>query len=133
VKSVAAIIFALLCIALVGAALWLWTPDRSRAALEAKYLTQPGEMLEVAGVRLRVRDTGQKEAPALIMLHGFGSSLETWEPWARALQTDYRVVRFATCPAPAFRRLVRPATIPMPIASRCLPRSWTDWAWIGQA
>jgi pimeloyl-ACP methyl ester carboxylesterase len=94
VKSVAAIIFALLCIALLGAALWLWTPDRSRAALEAKYLTQPGEMLEVAGMRLRVRDTGPKEAPALIMLHGFGSSLETWEPWARALQTDYRVIRF---------------------------------------
>jgi pimeloyl-ACP methyl ester carboxylesterase len=35
-------------------------------------------MLEVAGVRLRVRDTGPKGAPALIMLHGFGSSLETW-------------------------------------------------------
>jgi pimeloyl-ACP methyl ester carboxylesterase len=51
-------------------------------------------MLEVAGVRLRVRDTGPKGAPALIMLHGFGSSLETWEPWARALQTDYRVIRF---------------------------------------
>jgi hypothetical protein len=30
---VAAIILALLCIALVGAALWLWTPDRSRAEL----------------------------------------------------------------------------------------------------
>jgi pimeloyl-ACP methyl ester carboxylesterase len=46
-------------------------------------------MLEVAGMRLRLRDTGPKGAPALIMLHGFGSSLETWEPWARALQTDY--------------------------------------------
>ena len=45
-------------------------------------------------MRLRVRDTGPKGAPALIMLHGFGSSLETWEPWARALQTDYRVIRF---------------------------------------
>jgi pimeloyl-ACP methyl ester carboxylesterase len=94
VKSVAAIILALLSIALIGGALWLWTPDRSRAELETKYLIEPGDMLEVAGVRLRVRDTGPKEAPALIMLHGFGSSLETWEPWARALQGDYRVIRF---------------------------------------
>ena len=126
-KSVAAIILALLCIAL-----WLWTPDRSRAALEAKYLTQPGEMLEVAGVRLRVRDTGPKGAPALIMLHGFGSSLETWEPWARALQTDYRVIRF-DLPGTGLSAPIRPATIPMSAASRCLPGSWTGWAWIGRA
>jgi pimeloyl-ACP methyl ester carboxylesterase len=28
------------------------------------------------------------------MLHGFGSSLHTWEPWARALDSDHRVVRY---------------------------------------
>jgi pimeloyl-ACP methyl ester carboxylesterase len=28
------------------------------------------------------------------MLHGFGSSLETWEPWAQQLSGGYRVIRF---------------------------------------
>jgi pimeloyl-ACP methyl ester carboxylesterase len=45
-------------------------------------------------VRLRLRDTGPRDRPAVILLHGFGSSLDTWEPWARALSTRYRVIRF---------------------------------------
>lgn len=47
----------------------------------------------VGDTPLRVRDTGPKSAPALILIHGFGSSLETWEPWAQSLNADYRVVR----------------------------------------
>jgi pimeloyl-ACP methyl ester carboxylesterase len=30
----------------------------------------------------------------VILLHGFGASLETWEPWAERLSTRYRVIRF---------------------------------------
>jgi pimeloyl-ACP methyl ester carboxylesterase len=41
-----------------------------------------------------LRDTGPRDAPAVILLHGFGSSLETWEPWAQALSAHYRVIRF---------------------------------------
>ncbi len=50
-------------------------------------------MVNLGDVRLHVRDNGPKLAPAVIMIHGFGSSLHTWEPWARALQSDFRVVR----------------------------------------
>ena len=50
-------------------------------------------MLTVAGTTLHVRDDGPKDAPAVILLHGFGSSLHTFEPWAEALKADYRVVR----------------------------------------
>lgn len=94
VKSAAIAITALVLISLIGGAVWLWTPDKSRSTLEAKYLDRPGDMLEVSGLRLHVRDTGPKDRPAIIMLHGFGSSLHTWEPWARALEVDYRVIRF---------------------------------------
>jgi pimeloyl-ACP methyl ester carboxylesterase len=93
VKSAAVVILVLLAIALVAIALWLWTPDKARAALEAKYLNEPSDMIEVSGVNLHVRDTGSKQAPAVILLHGFGSSLHTWEAWARALQGEYRVIR----------------------------------------
>jgi pimeloyl-ACP methyl ester carboxylesterase len=76
----------------IGAlALWLYAPDKPRAALEAAY---PGDYRSVDGVRLRLRDTGPRDRPAVILLHGFGSSLDTWEPWARALSTRYRVIRF---------------------------------------
>lgn len=80
--------------ALAVAAAALWTPDRSRASLEAKYLRSPHDLIDVAGVRLHVRDDGPRDAPALIMIHGFGSSLQTWEPWARALAPEFRVIRF---------------------------------------
>ncbi|HLN10524.1 MAG TPA: alpha/beta fold hydrolase [Xanthobacteraceae bacterium] len=88
------IILVLFVAALIGGGIWLWTPDKSRAALEAKYLNAPADMIEVSGVRLHVRDSGPKDAPAVILLHGFGSSLHTWEPWAQMLQVDYRVIRF---------------------------------------
>lgn len=80
---------------LVGVlAFWAWTPDLPRATLEARYLSKPGDMIEIAGTRLHVRDTGLRDGPAIVLLHGFGSSLHTWEPWATALETTHRVVRF---------------------------------------
>jgi len=72
-------------------AAWLYAPDKPRAALERAY---PGDYRTVDGVRLRLRDTGPRDAPAVILLHGFGASLDTWEPWAEALSAHYRVIRF---------------------------------------
>ena len=92
--KVAALIVVVLLVAGIAAAAWLYTPDRSRAALEAKYLNGPGDYLEVAGLRLHVRDSGPRDAPVVVMLHGFGASLHTSEPWAQALADQFRVVRF---------------------------------------
>ena len=88
------VILALLALAILSTGFWLYTPDKPRAALEAKYLDSPDDYLEVAGLRLHLRDTGPRDAPAVIMLHGFGASLHTWEPWAQALAGEHRVVRF---------------------------------------
>ena len=85
---------AILALLLVSAVAALWTPDKDRGALESRYVRDAGDLITVAGVRLHVRDTGPREAPVLVMLHGFGSSLHAWEPWASALQRDFRVVRF---------------------------------------
>jgi pimeloyl-ACP methyl ester carboxylesterase len=51
-------------------------------------------MLPIAGMQLHVRDSGREDAATLILLHGFGSNLHTWEQWARALSSDYRVICF---------------------------------------
>ncbi len=84
----------LLAIAVGGAIAWLYTPDKQRAALEAQYAGPPSVFLDVAGIRLHVRDTGPRAAPAVIFLHGFGSSLQTWEDWAQELERDHRVIRY---------------------------------------
>lgn len=80
-------------IVLIGAVLWLWTPDKPRPELEAAYLAGPADLVRVSGTSLHVRDTGPHDAPAVILLHGFGASLHTWEPWAADLDDDFRVIR----------------------------------------
>jgi pimeloyl-ACP methyl ester carboxylesterase len=76
---------------IIAMAVWLYEPDKPRAALEEAYA---GEYRTIDGVRLRLRDTGPSDAQAIVMLHGFGASLDTWEDWAKALSTRYRVIRF---------------------------------------
>ena len=77
-----------------GAVAWLYTPDKQEAALNALYGRPPSIFVDVLGVRLHVRDTGPRTAPAVIMLHGFGSSLQTWDEWAQDLDRDHRVLRY---------------------------------------
>jgi hypothetical protein len=83
---------ALLALFVVVAAAWLWTPDLKRADLEARYSRGPGDFIEVAGLRLHVQDTGPRDAPVVILLHGFGGSLQTWDDWTRLFQPGLRVV-----------------------------------------
>jgi len=81
---------------LVGTLLawWLWTPDEDRSRLEARYLLAPGDMVQVGGWQVHVRDSGPHTAPAIILMHGFGASLQTWDAWAYGLSRKHRVIRF---------------------------------------
>jgi pimeloyl-ACP methyl ester carboxylesterase len=88
------IVLVLAIVGLAGACLWLYTPDKPRGALEQAYANSPADFISVAGMRMHVRDTGPKDARAIILMHGLGSSLHTWEPWARTLSATYRVIRF---------------------------------------
>ncbi len=92
---------ALLAAVAVAAAL-LYAPDKPRAGLEARYAAPPSRFVEIDRVRLHLRDSGPqpsdpraqaRDAPAVLMLHGFGSSLHTWEEWARLLEGERRVLR----------------------------------------
>lgn len=81
----------LAALATIAFGVLLYAPDKPRAELEVAY---PADYLTVDGVRLRLRDTGPRDTPAVILLHGFGASLDTWEPWAQALSARFRVIRF---------------------------------------
>jgi len=79
---------------LFGATACAWTPDIPRAELAEKYLAAPSDLKEVDGTVLHVRDTGPRNARVLVLIHGFGSSLHTWDAWAKELERSYRVIRF---------------------------------------
>ena len=101
------LVLALTALTLVS--LWLWTPDVPRATLEARYLAAPTDLRRVGPWQLHVRDSGapraapaarsdgpsvsRTDAPAVVLLHGFGASLQTWDAWAEGLATTHRVIR----------------------------------------
>lgn len=78
---------------LILAAWLLWTPDIDRATLERRYLASPADMIVVQGIHLHVRDTGPHDAPAVLMVHGMGGSLHSWETWAQGMAPELRVIR----------------------------------------
>ena len=77
----------------MGLAAWLYAPDKPRAGLEARYAGPPSAFVEVLGVRLHVRDTGPRDGVPLLLLHGFGASLHTWDALAARLDGTRRVIR----------------------------------------
>ena len=70
--------------------------DRTMGQVAAQAGSRRGiaEYRLAAGLRLHLKDTGPRDAPALILLHGFGSSLQTWDGWAARLETQFRVIRY---------------------------------------
>ena len=83
----------LVVVALIAAIAFLMQPaglDQARA----QWMTAEDRLVEAAGQTWRVRESGPQDAPALVLIHGFSHSLETWEPLADALESEYRVIRF---------------------------------------
>jgi pimeloyl-ACP methyl ester carboxylesterase len=75
------------------AAYGLWAPDIELSELQKRYGSTPENMVSMESIRIHYKDTGPKEAPVLLLLHGFGSSLQTWDVWAEKLDKKYRVIR----------------------------------------
>jgi pimeloyl-ACP methyl ester carboxylesterase len=76
-------------------ALWLaWTPDKPADELLARYAQAGTQLLQISGQRVYLQDTGPRDAGTVVLLHGFGSSLQTWDAWSAVLARDYRVIRF---------------------------------------
>lgn len=53
-----------------------------------------GRIVDLPGGDLQVREDGPRDAPAVVMLHGFACSLHWWDQMTPALARDHRVVRF---------------------------------------
>jgi pimeloyl-ACP methyl ester carboxylesterase len=72
-----------------------WAPERSVAELQARWAPPPSVFVDVAGMRMHLRDEGPRDDPSpIVLLHGTGSSLHAWDGWAVALKAQRRVIRF---------------------------------------
>jgi pimeloyl-ACP methyl ester carboxylesterase len=71
----------------------LWAPDLTLSELKHRYGSDSLQAVQVDGLTIHYKDTGPKDAPVVLLLHGFGSSLQTWDVWAAQLETQYRVIR----------------------------------------
>jgi pimeloyl-ACP methyl ester carboxylesterase len=78
----------------LAAIVWTtWEPDRQLGSLMARWAPEPSSFLELDGMQVHIRDTGPRNDPVpLVLLHGMGSSLHTYEGWQTALQTERRVI-----------------------------------------
>src|ERR1700722_8575502 len=72
-----------------------WAPDRPVSALTARWAPPPSVFIEVAGMKVHMRDEGARDDPSpIVLLHGTAASLHTWEGWVQALKGRRRVIRF---------------------------------------
>jgi pimeloyl-ACP methyl ester carboxylesterase len=73
------------------AAAALYTPDLPLDQLKARWAPPPSQFVSLDGLNVHYRDEGS--GPAVLLLHGTGSSLHTWDAWVAALRPAHRVVR----------------------------------------
>ncbi len=75
------------------AALYLWTPDKSKSELEKIYSSPKNAYINALEVNIHYQDTGPSKNPIpILFLHGFGASLQTWDTWSQSLSNEYRVI-----------------------------------------
>jgi pimeloyl-ACP methyl ester carboxylesterase len=70
---------------------WQWKSDLPLDQLKARWATGASRFVEVDGLDVHYRDEGT--GPPIVLLHGTGASLHTWEAWVEVLSASHRVVR----------------------------------------
>jgi pimeloyl-ACP methyl ester carboxylesterase len=78
-------------VVLAGALAALYTPDLPLDELKAHWAPAPSKFVAVQGLDVHYRDEGT--GPAVLLLHGTGASLHTWDAWSETLRDGHRVVR----------------------------------------
>ena len=88
-RVVKGIIYLLVGILLMGK--YVVSPGKTFEELAPKYAKAPSQFMSLNGRKIHYRDEG--EGPTIVLIHGTGASLHTWEDWAKDLVEDYRVIR----------------------------------------
>jgi pimeloyl-ACP methyl ester carboxylesterase len=68
--------------------------DKSVESLKAKYAQAPSQFIQVNGMNVHYRDEGNpNDSVPLVLIHGTGSSLHTFDEWVKILRGSHRIVR----------------------------------------
>ena len=95
VTKISASILAGIILLVVVTVAMTWAPDRPVSELQARWAQPPSTFVDVAGMKVHLRDEGPRDDPnPIVLLHGTSSSLHTWEGWVEALKQQRRVIRF---------------------------------------
>lgn len=69
--------------------------DKSPEELRQKYGQAPSDFIQVDGMKVHYRREGKRlgnEVP-LVLMHGTGASLHTWDGWVNQLASDFEIIR----------------------------------------
>ena len=70
-------------------------PDRPAETLVARWAPAPSDFVDVKGQVVHLRDEGPRDDPnPVLLIHGTGASLHTWEGWVKVLKARRRVITF---------------------------------------
>lgn len=81
----------LLLIAIILACLFIaYQPDKPLSVLKAEWTYDNSKFLQIDNmpVHYRINGTG----PSIVLIHGTGASLHTWEKWTEILEKDFKVI-----------------------------------------
>mgnify|MGYP005625719229 FL=1 len=67
------------------------TPDLPLDFLKNKYAAAPSKFMALNELRIHYRDEGTGDA--IVLVHGTGASLHTWNAWAQEMSQTHRVIR----------------------------------------
>ena len=68
-----------------------YSPDIPVSELKIKYANQFSRFVRIDGMDVHYRDEGIGQV--IVLLHGTGASLHTWDKWTKELKKYYRVIR----------------------------------------
>src|SRR3954447_6479671 len=84
------LLLALLAVVVVLLTVNTVVTDRETKAARADV----GRIIDLPGGDLQVREDGPKDAPNIVLLHGFACSIRWWDDMVPALARDHHVIRF---------------------------------------
>ena len=67
-----------------------YSPDIPVSELKIKYTNQFSKFVQIDGMDVHYRDEGIGQV--IVLLHGTGASLHTWNKWTKELKKKYRVI-----------------------------------------
>jgi pimeloyl-ACP methyl ester carboxylesterase len=89
-KKIVKITFFLAIVLIIIALIFSYAPSKTVAQLVPEYSYDNSAFITIQGMPVHYRKSGN--GPALLLIHGTGASLHTWEKWTSILEKDFTII-----------------------------------------